>query len=212
MTFAEWQTQANDMQKQQFAYLRLDACLPDKNCDSTYRGNPEKIDNADFIYQDLPFFHPGERSNQSWYSIDSTKARGVQCRFGTPGLIAETHFDNERNYIAMLRGERRFLLAHPKSCPDLYLYPQKHPLERHTRVDWATVSTNKTYQNQYHSFSNATINEVVLTAGDVLYLPTYWFHHIVSLTLNYQCNTRSGYSVEYDQAIYDCGFFYDFPA
>ena len=64
----------------------------------------------------------------------------------------------------------------------------------------------------YPDFSKTTINEVVVSAGDVLYLPTYWFHHIISLELNYQCNTRSGYSVEYDQMIYDCGFFYDFPS
>lgn len=34
---------------------------------------------------------------------------------------------------------------------------------------------------------------------------------VVSLNINYQCNTRSGHTVEYDQTIYDCGFFYEFP-
>ena len=34
--------------------------------------------------------------------------------------------------------------------------------------------------------------EVVLGPGDVLYLPAYWFHFIVSLGPNAQCNTRSG--------------------
>jgi hypothetical protein len=233
----------NNENQSKYAYLRLDACLADKNCDSTYRGNP-KLDNADFIYEDLDFFRPeGYQTNNlntvpqnrqyaspSLYSIDSNKSRGINCRFATPGLTAESHFDNENNYIAMLLGQRRYLLGHPKNCPTMYLYPQKHPLERHTQVDWSNQSGSvnrrhdddrsrggafdaKKANEEYPHFSRTTINEVVLTAGDVLYLPTYWFHHIVSLTeLNYQCNTRSGYSVAYDQTIYDCGFFYDFPS
>jgi len=217
-----------------YAYLRLDACLPDKRCDSTYRGD-DRFDSADWIYEDLPFFQPSKttatttktstRSSSShthnadyyYYEIDGNQSRGIQCRFGTAGMVAETHFDNERNYVVMMGGARRFLLAHPRNCPSLYLYPQKHPLERHTRVDFANPpppppNNVNDEQQQFPHFSNTTINEVVLQAGDVLYLPTYWFHHIISLTLNYQCNTRSGYSVEYDQTIYDCGFFYDFPA
>lgn len=49
-------------------------------------------------------------------------------------------------------------------------------------------------------------NEVVLQAGDVLYLPQAWFHFIVSLSLNFQCNTRSGHSNNYVSPIHDCGF------
>jgi hypothetical protein len=36
--------------------------------------------------------------------------------------------------------------------------------------------------------------ETVLKAGEVLYLPSYWIHYIVSLELNMQCNCRSGVS------------------
>ena len=212
MSYEEWYHRSLDKRHENddHAYLRLDACLKEKSCDSTFRGNPHRIDNADFMYQDLDFFYPG---HSHYYEIDVNKSRGIQCRFGTALLTAECHFDNERNYIAMLRGTRRYLLSHPKNCPTLALYPQKHPLERHTQIDWRTLSTQNRYALQHFpNFSQSTVNEVVLQAGDVLYLPTYWFHHIISLSQqNIQCNTRSGYSVEYDQAIYDCGFFYDFP-
>jgi hypothetical protein len=230
-----------------YAYLRLDACLPDHNCDSTYRGDA-RLDNADFIYEDLSFFKPttttitttttttsasssSSHSSFSWNYNITHKSRGIQCRLGSPGMVAENHFDNERNWIAMLHGERRYLLGHPKNCPTMYLYPPQHPLERHTRLDWSQPNQymykekdnnhpsddddnadHDSRTREFPNFGNTTINEIVLQAGDVLYLPTYWFHHIISLTVNYQCNTRSGYSVEYDQIIYDCGFFYDFPS
>ena len=34
--------------------------------------------------------------------------------------------------------------------------------------------------------------QVVLNAGDILYLPAWWFHYIISLETTIQCNTRSG--------------------
>ena len=199
-----------------YAYLRLDACLPNQRCDSTYLGNPE-LDNADFIYDALDFFQPTTTTTTdnvtNLYQINATEARGIQCRLGVPGIIAEDHFDNENNYIVMMGGSRRYLLGHPENCPNMYLYKQKHPLERHTQIDWSRVTSDANdLRNKYPNFHLTTINEVVLQPGDVLYLPTYWFHHIISLTINYQCNTRSGYNVKYDQIIYDCGFFYDFPS
>ena len=199
-----------------YAYLRLDACLPDQRCDSTYRGNP-KLDNADFIYDILDFFQPTTTTTtdgvSNLYQINVTEARGIQCRLGVPGIVAENHFDNENNYIVMMGGSRRYLLGHPKNCPNMYLHEQKHPLERHTQIDWSRVTSDtQDLRNRFPNFHLTSINEVVLQPGDVLYLPTYWFHHIISLTTNYQCNTRSGYNVKYDQIIYDCGFFYDFPS
>lgn len=34
--------------------------------------------------------------------------------------------------------------------------------------------------------------ETVLKAGEVLYIPSHWFHHIIGLQKNAQCNVRSG--------------------
>lgn len=48
--------------------------------------------------------------------------------------------------------------------------------------------------------------QVILGAGDFLYLPTHWFHYIISLGLNYQCNTRSGRDNTYSKYMRKCGF------
>jgi len=45
-----------------------------------------------------------------------------------------------------------------------------------------------------------------LTPGDYLFVPTYWIHYIVSLNVNFQCNTRSGVYSGYNKPIRDCGF------
>lgn len=197
------------------AYMRLDGCHSNGHgCEAAYRYPVgvcqgvywmAQLSDADFLFDDLKFFNPNHPSSEL-YLVEPEKQRGIQCRFGAAGLVAEDHFDNARNYTAVLGGERRYILGHPKNCNDMSLYPQGHPLERHTRVRWDAPNLT-----QFPGVENVQVNEVVLQASDLLYLPTYWFHHIVSLSRNYQCNTRSGYSLEYDSLIDDCGFLYSLP-
>lgn len=103
--------------------------------------------------------------------------------------------------IVVLGGERRYILSHPNQCENLALLPRGHPSARHSAVDWSDPD----FEN-FPQFANAEVNEVILQAGDVLYLPTNWFHYIISLGFNYQCNTRSGVNTEYMKPIHDCGF------
>ena len=227
-TFERWFKRAESMEPngekglrgdEENSYLRIDGCLsPTAKCHATHRtwgalSHPfyyfTHLDDGDFLHDDLPFFSPRyyDQGISKDYLIEPEKSRGIQCRFGAKGLIAEDHFDNERNFITVLSGERRYILGHPNNCRDMSLYPMAHPLERHSQVNW----TNPDLSN-FPNFEKVHVNEVVLQAGDILYLPTYWFHHIVSLNLNYQCNTRSGHSLDYDQDIFDCGFLYPWPS
>lgn len=49
--------------------------------------------------------------------------------------------------------------------------------------------------------------QAVISAGEVLYLPSYWFHYIVSQDASIQCNARSGDSVVGREEIEKCGFY-----
>ena len=133
--------------------------------------------------------------------VDSSEARGINCRFGMKGVIAENHFDGSRNMVAVMGGERRYILSHPEQCENLCLFERGHPSARHSAVDWSDPDWE-----EFPQFRNAEVNEIVMQAGDVLYLPTNWFHYIISLELNFQCNTRSGISDDYMEAIEECGF------
>mmetsp|Transcript_30335 Transcript_30335/g.34837 ORF Transcript_30335/g.34837 Transcript_30335/m.34837 type:complete len:718 (-) Transcript_30335:95-2248(-) len=174
---------------------------------------------------------------QSLYLVEPEQQRGIHCRFGMPGMIAANHFDASRNTIAILGGERRYILSRPEQCLNMGLFHGKHESARHSKVDWTTASAdyyhgtnfNEDYNNEgvedeniastsstpvwreyKESLSllvnNATSTEVVLQAGDVLYLPSYWFHYIISLTVNMQCNTRSGRNDKDNQVMTECGF------
>ncbi|KAL3912750.1 MAG: hypothetical protein SGILL_006763, partial [Bacillariaceae sp.] len=172
-------------------YFRLIGCGetgPEGECDNG---------SSEYIFDELPFFQPKE----SLYVVDPMEQKGIHCRFGMNGVIAENHFDQSRNSIVVLGGERRYILAHPSQCKFMRLYPKGHPSARHSMVDWSDPDLDT-----YPEFAEARANEVVLQAGDLLYLPTDWFHYIISLNLNFQCNTRSGVTPEYLGALRKCGF------
>lgn len=134
--------------------------------------------------------------------VEPMKQKGIHCRFGMKGVMAENHFDASRNSIVLLGGSRRYILSHPDQCSNLALYPKGHPSARHSEVNWGEPDIEK-----FPAFAAARSNEVVLQAGQILYLPTFWFHQITSLDVNYQCNARSGVTFDYKSHIAECKFY-----
>ncbi|KAG7339623.1 cupin-like domain containing protein [Nitzschia inconspicua] len=206
LTFPQWYHKAiqmensTDMTQQEHYYLRLNG-VPDGT--------------GQFLYDELPLFRPNQDHTSTLFMVSPNEARGINCRLGSKGTIAELHYDQSRNWITILKGYKRYILAHPNQCRNMKLYPMGHPSARHSSVNWSDPEQwtnnnnnhqNQQFQSQSHSFATAQVNEVVLQPGDGLYLPTYWFHFIVSLTINYQCNARSGTTYENQRHISQCGF------
>jgi len=50
------------------------------------------------------------------------------------------------------------------------------------------------------------VSEVILEAGDLLYIPSGWVHYVMSLNINWQCNARSGKSQGQVGELSRCGF------
>lgn len=160
-------------------------------------GNNNGCENgsSEYLFDELPWFQP----QKSLYVVDPAAQNGILCRFGMKGVIAESHFDGSRNAIAVLGGSRRYVLAHPSQCTNLAVFLNGHPSARHSAIDWSNPNLEA-----FPQFKEAMGNEVVLQAGQVLYLPSNWFHYIISLDLNVQCNTRSGASR--NDHLHSCGF------
>lgn len=188
--------ESEESKRNKYYYFRLNAALQQLNNDPI-RGS---IDN--FIYDELPFLDPRHPDKSEFYCVNPKHHRGINCRFGMRGVIAANHFDMSRNTIVVLGGERRYVLADPTQCERMGLYPPGHPSIRHSSFDWTNVSD---WENRIE-FQDALVQEVVLHEGDVLYLPTNWFHFIVNLSLNYQCNARCGTTFETANVINACGF------
>lgn len=157
---------------------------------SSDMGNP-------WLFKELPFFQPKE----SIYIVNPREQRGIHCRFGMRGVIAEAHWDGSRNAVVMLGGMRRWVLTHPDQCKVMHMYLNGHPSGRHSAVNWSAPDIQ-----EYPNFAKVVGNEVILRPGDYLFVPTYWIHFIVSLNVNFQCNTRSGIYTGYNKYLRECGF------
>ncbi|CAM9886213.1 unnamed protein product, partial [Hapterophycus canaliculatus] len=142
---------------------------------------------GEFVADDLPFF---STRTDNFFIPDVSHQKGIQCRFGARGIIAESHFDHGKNFVFMIRGRKRYLLNPPRACPALGIISDKaHPSFRHSDLDWSDEA------GWPEGFADAPALETVLEAGEMLYIPSFWYHYIVSEGFNVQCNARSGLSV-----------------
>lgn len=102
-------------------------------------------------------------------------------------VIAEAHYDAGRNMVAMLKGAKRYILAPPKECERLAIIKDRgHPSYRHSEVDWSDPKFVK------NNFAGIDAIDTILRKGEVLYIPSFWFHYIISQDYSIQCNSRSG--------------------
>eukprot|EP00049_Salpingoeca_infusionum_P010711 m.185087 g.185087 ORF g.185087 m.185087 type:complete len:744 (+) comp14725_c2_seq11:101-2332(+) len=151
-----------------------------------------------WIVDDLPCFKP----ERSFFIVEPHQNRGINCRFGARGIIASAHYDGGRNFIAMIRGAKRYVILPPEECVNTYMYPRNHPESRHSKAEWSSLNFD-----EFPWLRNAQTAQVVLSAGEILYLPSYWIHYIISTGVSAQCNTRSGLAIRGRQHIADCGFY-----
>lgn len=105
--------------------------------------------------------------------------------------------------IAMMTGAKRYILSPPNSCPKLGIVSsRRHPSYRHSMLNFGRVTLldkedsgvrmSDREKEWLRIAGSAPTLSTVLKAGEVLYVPSHWFHYIVSLQKSAQCNTRSG--------------------
>ncbi|MDB5704345.1 MAG: transcription factor jumonji jmjc protein [Sphingomonas bacterium] len=92
-------------------------------------------------------------------------------------LRTQTHNDRDHNLACVIAGRRRFLLFPPEQVGNLYVGPLDNPpplslvhpeapdLERFPRYREAIAAARIAY----------------LDAGDAIFMPKYWWHHVSSL-------------------------------
>ncbi|CAM9905205.1 unnamed protein product [Scytosiphon promiscuus] len=131
---------------------------------------------------------------------DPSATKGIHCRLGMDGVMSDGHYDGSRNMVALLAGKRRWILSKPQNCSKMHMFRKGHPSARHTSADW----TDPDVASHFPDLREATANEVILRAGEALYVPEHWIHSIVNIGVSAQCNSRSGKSFLYQPIIREC--------
>lgn len=162
-----------------------------------------------FISRDLPSF---SSPKETFFVFNPEEQKGIQCRFGERGVVAATHYDSGRNCVGMITGAKRYILSPPRECSKLGIFTaRKSSIYRHSLMNFAHIAhlqqqdggsskvadgMSEEERHWLERAGQAQSLETVLKAGEVLYIPSHWFHYIISLQKSAQCNVRSGIDFE----------------
>lgn len=91
---------------------------------------------------------------------------------GTGGCVSNVHFDFAHNFACQISGRKRFRLYPPE---------QSHRLYPSMTSKFSPVSTlGDTSLAEYPLFARARVMEVTLEPGSLLYLPSFWWHQVIT--------------------------------
>jgi len=147
-------------------------------------GGIEMLKLSDSIYTD---------NSLKSLTFPSHKGLGqVNFWFGKENVTAYTHYDTSQNLHAMVYGKKTFLLFPPSAYTELNLHPCLHQFYRQVHTDILDANVAKSLQTKPL--------KVVLNQGEVLYIPPYWFHCVItmetSISLNVWSNSRAFLTME----------------
>jgi hypothetical protein len=108
-----------------------------------------------------------------------------------PGVVTQTHYDPQYNFLSQLQGTKRVILF-PPSETSLYLYPHIHRSYRQSQLPLEFFDQNQTHPNQnlFPTLPQSGV-EVVLHPGDTLFIPPYWYHRVEALTMSISVSVTS---------------------
>jgi len=129
----------------------------------------------------------------SWASeAFNKKPDAVNFWMGDSRAVTSMHKDPYENVYCVIRGEKEITLQPPSDLPWIpykdyspAVYKEEaearswktEPLEG-PKVPWIAIDPLNPDLETWPSYRYATQLKVKLRAGDILYLPSFWFHHL----------------------------------
>jgi lysine-specific demethylase 8 len=97
-----------------------------------------------------------------------------------PGVRTWLHYDNNgcHNLNAQITGRKRCVLYPPSDLPALYPFPPGGPNPAH---NCSQVDVDAPDLGRFPDFAGASAMEATLEAGDLLFIPAWWFHAFLHL-------------------------------
>lgn len=104
-------------------------------------------------------------------------------------IVTPAHYDNSQNIACVVAGRRRFTLFAPEQIDNLHIGPLDFAPAGPciSLVDFAQPDFAR-FPRFRAALEHALVAE--LAAGDAIYIPTRWWHHVVSLDV---CNVLVNY-------------------
>ncbi len=95
---------------------------------------------------------------------------------GTGGNISPLHYDAAKNFLCQVRGRKRILLFDPKQTSFLYPFAMNSQMPHVSQLN-----IDKPNIEKFPKFPKAKYIECILEPGEMLFIPTFWWHQVYSL-------------------------------
>ncbi|XP_064604380.1 bifunctional peptidase and (3S)-lysyl hydroxylase Jmjd7-like [Liolophura sinensis] len=115
----------------------------------------------------------------------------VNFWMGDGRAVTSLHKDHYENLYCVVSGWKKFILIAPTDLPFVPydIYKPAHykelkgefviqQLDEMPEVPWIPVDPLNPDMERYPEFAHTLCYEVTVNAGDILYLPSLWFHHV----------------------------------
>jgi len=107
----------------------------------------------------------------------------INLWFGSAENVTPLHYDHTNNFFAQVYGRKRLTLFDPMQTDLLYPYPVEASAGHVSFIDLEQPDFG-----EYPGFRQAHALTGVIEAGELLYLPAYWWHHVRSLQISISVN------------------------
>jgi tRNA wybutosine-synthesizing protein 5 len=106
----------------------------------------------------------------------------VNLWMGGAGCDSGLHYDNSHNFFYQVCGRKKMVLFSPDDTP--LLYPSQLPGKWHM----SEVELHDTDVNKFPLFLQAQPYHCIVEPGDIIYIPTGWWHDVLSLDMSVSVN------------------------
>ncbi len=103
--------------------------------------------------------------------------------FAGRGTVTPMHRDLPENLYAQVSGRKRFIFFHRRETRNMYSHSPFSGVPNESRVD-----PEKPDLKRFPRFSRATRYECLVESGDLLYIPSLWWHHATALETSLSIN------------------------
>jgi tRNA wybutosine-synthesizing protein 5 len=116
------------------------------------------------------------------FMLDSDLSSSPLLWIGAAGCVSPLHYDHYENFLVQVRGTKSLTMFPPSDTA--YLYPNINPPRHLSAINLENVDIHA-----FPLFPNASPVECTICAGDILYIPPNWWHHVrtieASISINY---------------------------
>mmetsp|Transcript_10754 Transcript_10754/g.20799 ORF Transcript_10754/g.20799 Transcript_10754/m.20799 type:complete len:214 (+) Transcript_10754:900-1541(+) len=106
------------------------------------------------------------------------------------GATTPAHYDEQENMFCQMRGRKEIFMWPPSDHRKLYAFPVNHACDRQ-----AMVNPDCPDLKRFPNYKFARPHYATLQAGDLLYLPVGWWHHLrnldnLSVSITFWCKQQ----------------------